>query len=325
MFWRYGRRGLTVCSMSIPVSQIYPFAGLLTNAQAVEHNELMNKLDRNTRVSVINCLIEGCSIRSTVRMTGVAKKTVMRLLAEVGAVCLSFQDRVLRNLPCKRIQVDECWAYCYAKAKNVTPEIAAKNPYAGDAWTWAAIDADSKLIPSWIIGPRDGVTARIFVNDLAGRLANRVQLTSDGLNVYLAAVERAFRGHVDYAMLQKIYGASPEAETRYSPAVCLGCEREIIDGNPDPNHISTSYIERANLTMRMGMRRFTRLTNAFSKKIENHAAAVALHMMHYNFVRIHQTLRITPAMAAGVTDRVWEIVDIVALLEASERGLERAA
>ena len=297
----------------------------IDNAQAVEHNEYMNRLDSEKRSQVINCLVEGCSIRSTVRMTGVAKKTVMRLLVEIGAACLSYQGRVFRNLNCKRVQVDECWAYCYAKAKNVTSEIAAKNPYAGDAWTWAAIDADTKLIPSWIIGPRDGVTARMFVNDLAGRLANRIQLTSDGLSVYLQAVERAFRGHVDYAMLVKVYGTSPESETRYSPAECIGCKRQVVDGNPDPAHVSTSYIERANLTMRMGMRRFTRLTNAFSKKIENHAAAVALHMMHYNFVRIHQTLRITPAMAAGVTDRVWEIADIVALLEASERGLERAA
>lgn len=258
-------------------------------------------------------------------MTGIAKKTVMRLLVEIGAVCMNFQDRAFRNLGSKRVQVDECWAYCYAKAKNVTPEISAKNPFAGDVWTWAAIDADTKLIPSWIIGPRDSVTARLFVNDLAERLASRIQLTSDGLNVYLAAVERAFRGHVDYAMLEKIYGTPADAEKRYSPAECIGCKRRVIDGDPDPDHISTSYIERANLTMRMGMRRFTRLTNAFSKKIENHAAAVALHMMHYNFVRIHQTLRITPAMAAGITDRVWEISDIVALLEADERGLERAA
>ena len=285
----------------------------------------MNRLDSEKRAQVINCLVEGCSIRSTVRMTGVAKKTVIRLLVEIGAVCAAYQDSAFRNLNCKRIQVDECWAFCYAKAKNVTPTIAAKNPHAGDAWTWAAIDADSKLIPCWIVGPRDDVTARIFVNDLAGRLADRVQLTSDGLNVYLAAVEKAFRGEVDYATLIKIYSNSSEGEKRYSPAVCIGCEKHAIVGYPDPDHVSTSYIERANLTMRMGMRRFTRLTNAFSRKIENHTAAVALHMMHYNFVRIHQTLRTTPAMAAGVTDRLWEVSDLVALLEASERGLERAA
>jgi IS1 family transposase len=248
-------------------------------------------------------------------MTGVAKNTIQKLLLELGAACSAFQDRTLRDLPCKRIQMDECWAFCYAKAKNVTPDIAAKNPYAGDVWTWAAIDADSKLIPCWIIGPRDGVTARLFVSDLAGRLSDRIQLTSDGLNVYLQAVERAFRGDVDYAQLVKIYGESSDGQKRYSPAECIGCEKHAVVGYPDPEHVSTSYIERANLTMRMGMRRFTRLTNGFSKKIENHSAAVALHMMHYNFVRIHSTLRTTPAMAAGVTTKLWEIADIVALLD----------
>jgi IS1 family transposase len=275
----------------------------------------MNRIDTETRCRVIAALVEGDSIRATVRMTGVAKNTIQKLLLELGDACLSYQDRAMRNLTCKRIQIDECWAFCYAKAKNVTPEIAARVPCAGDTWTWAAIDADTKLIPSWIVGPRDGVTARIFVNDLADRLARRVQLTSDGLAAYLNAVERAFRGHVDYAQLQKIYGNPPEPHTRYSPGECIGCERKVITGNPDPAHVSTSYIERANLTMRMGMRRFTRLTNAFSKKIEHHVAAIALHMMHYNFVRIHTTLRFTPAMAAGVTDRLWEISDIVALLD----------
>jgi IS1 family transposase len=248
-------------------------------------------------------------------MTGVAKNTIQKLLIELGAACSAYQDLVLRDLPCKRVQVDECWAFCYAKAKNVTPEIAAKNPFAGDVWTWAAIDADTKLIPSWIIGPRDGVTARIFVNDLAGRLADRIQLTSDGLKAYLGAVEHAFRGDVDYAQLVKVYGETSEGQKRYSPAECVGCERHTVVGYPDSEHISTSFIERANLTMRMGMRRFTRLTNGFSKKIENHTAAVALHMMHYNFVRIHQTLRTTPAMAACVTSKLWEIADIVALLD----------
>ena len=252
----------------------------------------MNRLDAAARCRVIAALVEGNSIRATVRVTGVAKNTIQKLLLEVGEKSLDYQDRVVRCLSCKRIQVDECWAFCYAKAKNVTPEIKARNPFAGDVWTWAAIDADTKLIPCWVIGPRDGVTARIFVNDLADRFANRVQLTSDGLAVYLQAVERAFRGHVDYAMLQKIYGSPNDGEKRYSPAECIGCERKIIDGDPDPAHISTSYIERANVTMRMGMRRFTRLTNGFSKKIANHMAAVALHMLHYNFVRIHQTLKV---------------------------------
>lgn len=275
----------------------------------------INRLDSATRGRVIAALVEGNSIRSTVRMTGVAKNTIQKLLIELGAACSAYQDRVLRDLPCKRVQVDECWAFCYAKAKNVTPDIAANNPFAGDVWTWAAIDADTKLIPSWIIGPRDSVTARIFVNDLAGRLADRIQLTSDGLKAYLGAVERAFRGDVDYAQLVKIYGETSEGQKRYSPAECVGCERHAVVGYPDPEHVSTSFIERANLTMRMGMRRFTRLTNGFSKKIENHTAAVALHMMHYNFVRIHQTLRTTPAMAAGVTSKLWEIADIVALLD----------
>ncbi|MGI8961177.1 MAG: IS1 family transposase [Bryobacteraceae bacterium] len=280
----------------------------------------MNRLDADRRTQIISSLIEGNSLRATSRMTSVAINTVVKLAIDAGNACSDYQDRVLRNLTCKRVQVDECWAFCYAKAKNVTPEIAAKHPCAGDAWTWAAIDADTKLIPCWIIGQRDGVTARIFVNDLASRLANRIQLTSDGLSVYLAAVERAFRGAVDYAQLVKIYGSPSEGQTRYSPGDCIGCERYAITGYPAPEHVSTSYIERANLTMRMGMRRFTRLTNAFSKKIENHAAAVALFFMYYNFARVHKTLRCSPAMAAGVDSRLWEIKDIVAMIEAQENS-----
>src|SRR5665213_282340 len=266
----------------------------------------MNKLDPKKQAQVVAALVEGCSIRATVRMTGVAKNTIVKLLVELGAACSDYLDKHLVNLPCQRVQVDEIWSFCYAKAKNVTPEIAAKNPYAGDVWTWVAIDADTKLIPSWVVGPRDNTTARIFVNDLAGRLANRIQLTSDGLNVYLAAVEKAFHGHVDYAMLQKIYNDASEGQKRYSPAECIGCETHVIDGDPDPKHISTSYIERQNLTMRMSMRRFTRLTNAFSKKIDNHVAMIALHIMYYNFCRIHQTLLVTPAMEAGITTHAWE-------------------
>jgi IS1 family transposase len=274
----------------------------------------MNRLYSAKQAQVVSALVEGNSIRATVRMTGVAKNTIVKLLVELGAACSNYLDKHLVNLNCQRVQVDEIWSFCYAKAKNVTPEIKTKNPFAGDVWTWVAIDADSKLIPSWIVGPRDGVTARIFVNDLAARLANRIQLTSDGLSVYLAAVEKAFRGEVDYAMLQKIYNDASEGQKRYSPAECIGCERKVIDGHPDPMHISTSYIERQNLTMRMSMRRFTRLTNAFSKKIENHVAMVALHVMHYNYVRIHQTLRVSPAMAAGVTDHLWDLSELVSLL-----------
>ncbi len=280
----------------------------------------MNRLDTGLRAQIIAALVEGNSLRSTSRMTGVAINTVVKLAVDAGAACSEYQDRVLRNLTCKRVQVDECWAFCYAKAKNVTPEIAAKHPYAGDAWTWAAIDADSKLIPAWIVGPRDGVTARIFVSDLADRLADRIQLTSDGLSAYLNAVERAFRGDVDYAQLVKIYSNTSEGEKRYSPAECIGCERKAVTGYPDPEHVSTSYIERANLSLRMGMRRFTRLTNGFSKKIENHAAAVALYLMYYNFARVHQTLRCSPAMAAGVDNRLWEIKDIVAMIQACENS-----
>lgn len=275
----------------------------------------MNKLDTEKRAQIVAALVEGNSIRATVRMTGASKNTIAKLLVELGAACSTYLDEHLVNLSCKRVQVDEIWSFCYAKAKNVTPEIAAKNPFAGDVWTWVAIDADTKLIPSWIVGPRDGVTARIFVNDLAGRLANRIQLTSDGLSVYLQAVERSFRGQVDYAQLVKIYGETSEGQKRYSPAECIGCESKAVAGDPDPRHISTSFIERQNLTMRMSMRRFTRLTNAFSKKIENHVANVALHCMYYNYCRIHQTLRVTPAMEAGISDHIWSISDIIRLLD----------
>lgn len=223
----------------------------------------------------------------------------------------------MRNLPCKRLQADEIWSFVYAKAKNVKPEHFEDGGYAGDVWTWVALDADTKLVPCWTIGGRDAVTAREFIADLASRLANRVQLTTDGHKVYLNAVDNAFGNNIDYAMLVKVYGESAESEKRYSPAVCTGSKQQTVTGNPDPKHISTSYVERQNLTMRMSMRRFTRLTNAFSKKVENHAAALALFYMHYNFVRVHQTLRVTPAMAAGVTQRLWTIADIVAMAEAN--------
>jgi IS1 family transposase len=285
----------------------------------------MNRLTSEQRASVISCLIEGCSIRSTVRMTGISKKTVMRLVLEAGAFCVAYQDEVFRNLKCRRVQVDECWSFVYAKQKNVTPAIAEKNQSAGDAWLWCAIDADTKLVPSWCVGQRNAGTAHAFVNDLAGRLSHRVQLTSDGLRLYLDAVDYAFGGSVDYAMLVKIYGSDPEGEKRYSPAKCIGCETHGISGDPDPKHISTSYIERQNLSVRMTNRRFTRLTNAFSKKIENHIAAIAIGYFAYNFIKIHRTLRCTPAMAAGVTDRLWEVSDLVAAWEAAERRAERRA
>ena len=275
----------------------------------------MNKLAGEKRTQVIAALVEGNSIRSIVRMTGVAKNTVTKLLVDVGAACSKCQDRAMRNLPCKRLQADEIWSFCYSKAKNVPADKQGQFGY-GDVWTWTAICADTKLIPTWYVGDRGAGSAWEFMRDLAPRLAERVQLTTDGHRVYLEAVDEAFRGNIDYAMLQKIYGRDEsEPETRYSPAKCNGAKKAIQSGNPDPDHISTSYAERANLTMRMSMRRFTRLTNAFSKKVENLAAAVSLHFMHYNFVRIHQTLRVSPAMAAGVTDRLWSMSDIVHVLE----------
>jgi len=284
---------------------------------------IMYKLSAGKRAQALHMLVEGNSLRATARLADLALNTVTKLFVDAGRACADYQDRALRNLPCKRLQLDEIWSFIYAKAKNVP---AARNapPGAGDVWTWMAIDADTKLVPSWHIGTRDGYVAEVFVRDLASRLANRVQITTDGHRPYLEAVESAFGADVDYAMLQKIYGPSPEGQRRYSPAECIGIQERVIEGNPDPAHISTSYVERQNLTMRMSIRRFTRLTNAFSKKLENHAHSVALHYMHYNFARIHKSLRITPAMAAGVTDRVWDVKDIVAVLEAWERKREYA-
>lgn len=267
---------------------------------------------------MIRCLVDGWSMRATCRITSVTRNTVDKLLVELGAACSEYQDRILRNLSCKRVQVDECWAFCYCKQKQVTAEIAEER-IAGDVWTWAAIDADTKLIPCWTLGQRDGQTAIHFVDDLAERLASRIQLTSDGLGAYLRAVEKAFQGAVDYAQLVKVYNQTIEGQKRYSPAERIACERHTVTGNPDPDHISTSYIERANLTMRMGMRRFTRLTNGFSKKVESHAAAVSLHMMFYNFARVHQTLKTTPAVAAGVTDHTWTVEEILGLLDEKTR------
>jgi IS1 family transposase len=281
----------------------------------------MNKLDHAERARILHLLCEGNSIRATTRLTGASKKAVSKLLVDAGQAAAWYQDRVSHNLTCRRIQVDEIWAFVYAKQKNVSTAKAAPDG-AGDVWTWTAIDAETKLIPSWFVGGRDAECASWFMNDLASRLANRVQLTSDGHKAYLEAVEGAFGADVDYAMLVKLYGASPDsAKGRYSPADCTGAIKTPIEGQPDPKHISTSYSERSNLTVRMHTRRFTRLTNAFSKKLENHAHSVALFAMYYNFVRIHRTLRATPAMAANVTNRLWEIGDIVNVLEAWEASL----
>jgi IS1 family transposase len=278
----------------------------------------MNRLSMIERAHIVRCLVDGNSMRATARITGVARNTIDKLLLELGDACSEYQDRTLRNLASKRIQVDECWSFVGCKQKQVTMEKIERDGVCGDVWTWAAIDADTKLIPCWSLGLRDASTATHFVADLADRLADRVQLTSDGLKVYLGAVEKAFRGAVDYAMLVKIYGEiDTGGQRRYSPAACIGCDILSVTGNPDVDHISTSYIERANLTMRMGMRRFTRLTNAFSKKLENHTAAVSLHMMYYNFGRVHQTLKTSPAVAAGIADHVWSVEEIIALLNSN--------
>jgi IS1 family transposase len=273
----------------------------------------MNKLATDKRAQILSLLAEGNSMRATSRLTGVSINTVTKLLIDAGRACSRYQDEVFRNLKCSRLQCDEIWAFCYAKEKNCTAEM--KQAGAGDVWTWAAIDADTKLIPCWYVGGRDAGAAHHFIHDLKERLASRTQITTDGHRVYVNAIADAFGGEVDYAMLVKIYGVATTGPARYSPAQCMGARKAVISGKPDFKHVSTSFSERANLTMRMGMRRFTRLTNGFSKKVENHEHSVALHFMHYNFCRIHKTLRVTPAMEAGVADHVWEMTDVVAMID----------
>ena len=272
----------------------------------------MNCLDSKTRSQIVSCLIEGCSIRATVRMTGASKNTIVKLLSDLGCACAAYHTQHVRNLRVRRLQADEIWCFVGAKAKNASPE--KKQEGWGDIWTWVGLDADTKLVVSYLVGGRDGGWAKDFMEDCASRIRNRVQITTDGHRVYLDAVENAFGADIDYAMLQKIYGAVVENETRYSPAKCIGCDMKVVSGNPDPKHVSTSYVERQNLTMRMHMRRFTRLTNAFSKKVDNHRHSVALHYMFYNFCRVHQTLRVTPAMQAGIADHVWSVEELCALL-----------
>lgn len=262
--------------------------------------------------------MEGASIRATGRVFGVSKTTILKLIEDAGCAAAWYQDRVFQNLNCRRVQVDEIWGFVGAKQRNVA-DAKRKDAAYGDAWLWVATDADTKLVPSWLVGGRDTDYAVAFIGDLAKRLANRIQLTSDGHRAYLEAVEEAFGGDIDYAMLVKIYGEPPtRGEKRYSPAECIGAVKHRIEGKPDPKHVSTSYSERNNLNIRMHSRRMTRLTNAFSKKIENHAHAMALHFLYYNFVRVHQTLKVSPAMAAGVTNHLWEMKDVVTMLEAWE-------
>lgn len=283
----------------------------------------MNKLSSAARAQILHLLCEGSSVRAITRITGASKNTVIKLMIDAGRACAAYHDEHVRNVPSKRVQVDEIWAFVYAKEKNVARAKSAPVD-AGDAWTWTAIDADNKLMISYFVGGRDGECAMWFMDDVAKRLANRVQLTSDGLRSYLEAVEGAFGCDVDYAQLVKLYGEAPESfKGRYSPAECTGIKKTRVEGNPDPAHVSTSYVERSNLTVRMNNRRFTRLTNAFSKKMENHAYSVALMAMYYNFVKMHRTLRMTPAMAASVSDRLWEIGDIVALVENADEPAKK--
>jgi IS1 family transposase len=283
----------------------------------------MNKLPIAKRVQILNMLCEGSSMRSISRVCDVSFNTVDKLLEDAGEFCARFHDEHVRSVNAKRVQVDEIWSFTYAKEKNVAKAKAAPSG-AGDTWTWTAIEADTKLIVSFFVGGRDGDCAKWFMDDVAARLSTRVQLTSDGHKAYLEAVEGSFGADVDYAQLVKLYGASPEsAKGRYSPAECTGIKKTPIEGSPDPKHISTSYVERQNLTMRMSMRRFTRLTNGFSKKLENHVHALAIYFVFYNWMRQHKTLRVSPAMAAGLTSTLMSWEDLISMMDAAEEPKKR--
>ena len=273
----------------------------------------MNRLSLEKRTQIIGLLVEGNSLRATSRLADVSINTVTKLLVDVGTACQKYHDENVKNVKSRRIQCDEIWSFVYAKEKNLPENLQGKFGL-GSVWTWVALDADSKLAVSWLVGNRDSEYAKIFMEDVASRLSNRVQLTTDGLKAYLEAVDESFGAEIDFAQLVKMYGKAIDGEHRYSPAECTGTRKDFISGNPKEKHISTSYVERQNLTMRMNLRRFTRLTNAFSKKVENHSHAIALHFMYYNFVRIHKTLRVTPAMQAGLAKRLWSIEDLAKLL-----------
>ena len=282
----------------------------------------MNTLPHAKRAQILSMLCEGSSMRSISRVVDVSINTVTKLLEDAGGACLDLHDDTVRNVKASRIQCDEIWSFCHAKEKNVASAKAAPEG-AGDVWTWTAIDADTKLIVSYFVGDRSGQSALVLMDDLRARLANRVQLTTDGHRAYLEAVEGVFGGDVDYAQLVKMYGPTASAPGRYSPAECTGIKKIAREGNPDAKHVSTSFVERQNLTMRMSMRRFTRLTNGFSKKFDNHVHALALYFVHYNFCRIHKSLRVSPAMAAGITDRLWSFDDIIAKIDAAKVPAKR--
>ena len=276
----------------------------------------MNRLSTQERARILHCLVEGNSMRATSRMCDVSINTVAKLLVDVGNACADYQDKAMRDLSCKRIQCDEIWSFCQMKERNVSKFHKGEHGF-GDVWTWTALCADTKLIVSFLVGKRTATHARYFIQDLSQRLRERIQLTTDGHKAYLNAVDSAFATDIDFAMLVKLYGEPKgnKQERKYSPGECCGTIKGVVCGEPDENHISTSYVERQNLTMRMGMRRFTRLTNSFSKKIQNLECAVALHFMHYNFGRIHKTLRVTPAMEAGISDHVWSLEEIARLAD----------
>jgi IS1 family transposase len=275
----------------------------------------MKRLNSDLRAKVLHSLMEGMSVRATARLFGVSKTTILKLIEDAGAAALWYQDRVLRNLDCADIQTDEIWGFVGSKAAN-TPQ--HKQRIAGDVWVWIATCRTTKLVPCWYVGHRDGHAARAFIFNLAGRVRGDIQISSDAFTAYAQAVERAFP-NADYGQVVKVFGAVPEAmKGRYSPPACTGCRKVAVQGNPDPASISTSHSERNDLNVRMHSRRMTRLTNAFSKKVQNHAHAMALHFLYHNFVRIHQTLKVTAAMAAGVTRRLWEMKDVVHMLEAWE-------
>lgn len=281
----------------------------------------MNRLSIQKRAQIVGMMVEGVSLRAISRMTGASKNTLAKLLVDVGTGCAEYHDKHVRNLPCKRVQVDEIWSFVGMKQRNVPEELKGEFGV-GDVYTWTALCADTKIIAGYRVDRRDDEAAYSFISDLAARLSNHIQLSSDGHHAYLQAVERVFGGEVDYAMLMKVYGHFPgrDDQRRYSPPECIGSEKRRIAGNPDVKHISTSFVERQNFSMRMGIRRFTRLTNAFSKKVENHAHAVAIYFMHYNYGRIHQTLRVTPAMEAGIADHVWSLEEIAGLADQTEKS-----